>query len=87
MVSILQALKITLFYFIPLVASFAVMLVSVFILGPHWDFINGTIGFNVPRSPITIFILLIVAFVVGAIIFLIFLFKGIGDITEAALLE
>ena len=85
MVSIIQALKITLFYFIPLVASMAVMLVSVFILGPHWD--NGTIGFNVPNSPITIFILLIVAFVVGAIIFLIFLFKGIGDITEAALLE
>jgi len=87
MVSILQALKITLFYFIPLVASLAVMFVSVFILDPHWDFVNGTIGFNVPGSPIMIFILLIVAFVVGAIIFFIFLFKGIGDITEAALIE
>lgn len=87
MVSILQALKVTLFYFIPLVASLAAMFVSVFILGPHWDFVHGTIGFNVPSSPIMVFILLIVAFVVGAIIFLIFLFKGIGDITEAALIE
>ena len=87
MVSILQALKVTLFYFIPLVASLAVMFVSVFILGPHWNFDTGTLGFNVPSSPIMIFILLIVAFVVGAIIFFIFLFKGIGDITEAALIE
>ena len=87
MVGILQAMKITLFYFVPLVASLAVMFVSVLILGPHWDFVNGGIGFNVPSSPITIFVLLIVAFVVAAIIFFIFLFKGIGDITEAALIE
>ncbi|MCG3215547.1 MAG: hypothetical protein KAS63_02440 [Candidatus Heimdallarchaeota archaeon] len=86
MVSIFQALKITLFYFIPLVASLAVMFVTVLVLDPHWDLATG-FGFSVPADPIIVFILLIVGFVVGAIIFFIFLFKGIGDITEAALIE
>ena len=84
MVSILQALKITLFYFIPLTASLGAMLLAFFLANPTQDPVTGTLVFT--NAPIP-FYANIGIFVGAAIIFFIFLFKGIGDITEAALIE
>ena len=82
MVSILQALKITAFYCIFLIPSMAAMIVSVFLANPRQE--GGVIVFD--NAPIPFFGLIGI-FVGAALIFLIFLFKGIGDITEAALIE
>ena len=82
MVSILQALKYTAFYFIPLTASFGAMLLSIFIANPTQ--VTDGITFDTQYIP---FVWLIVIFVGSAFVFIVFLFKGIGDITEAALIE
>ena len=82
MVKFLQALKVTLFYFIPLTLSMGAMLLSFFLANPHQE--GGQILLD--NSPIP-FYGSIGIFVGGALIFLLFLFKGIGDITEAALIE
>ncbi len=84
MVKILQALKLTLFYFVPLTVSMGAMLLSVFLAGPHQDIVTEKIVFS--NEPISVFALIGI-FVGAAIIFIFFLFKGIGDITEAALIE
>ncbi|MHA1417471.1 MAG: hypothetical protein ACTSVO_02495 [Candidatus Heimdallarchaeaceae archaeon] len=82
MVKILQALKITLFYFVPLTVSMAAMLLSVLLADFHQ--VSGGIAFS--NEPIPVLALLGI-FVGAAIIFIFFLFKGVGDITEAALIE
>ncbi len=84
MVKILQALKITLFYFVPLTLSMGAMLLSFFLAGPQQNISTGEIDFS--NQPIPVLALLGI-FVGSAIIFIFFLFKGIGDITEAALIE
>lgn len=82
MVKILQALKITLFYFVPLTLSMGAMLISILLA----DIRQVTGGIAYSNDPIPVFALLGI-FVAAAIIFIFFLFKGIGDITEAALIE
>ena len=84
MVKFLQALKVTLFYFAPLTISLGAMLLSFFLANPRQNESTGEIIFsNVPIP----FLANIGIFVGAAIIFFLFLFKGIGDITEAALIE
>ncbi len=82
MVKILQALKITLFYFVPLTISMGAMLISLSLA----DLRQVSGGIAYANEPIPVFALLGI-FVAAAIIFIFFLFKGVGDITEAALIE
>ncbi|MHA1202370.1 MAG: hypothetical protein ACTSQ4_07605 [Candidatus Heimdallarchaeaceae archaeon] len=82
MVKILQALKITLFYFVPLTVSMGAMLLSLSLAGLQQ--VPGGIAYA--DGPIPVLALLGI-FVAASIIFIFFLFKGIGDITEAALIE
>lgn len=82
MVKFLQALKVTLFYFVPLTISMGAMLLSVFLLNIHEA--EGQIHFGTDIVPWYVSLSI---FVGAAIIFVLFLFKGIGDITEAALIE
>lgn len=60
------------------------MLLSFFLAGPVQNIVTGEIDFS--NEPIPVFALLGI-FIGAAIIFIFFLFKGIGDITEAALIE
>jgi hypothetical protein len=60
------------------------MLLSFFLAGPTQNLATGKIDFS--NEPIPMLALLGI-FVGAAIIFIFFLFKGIGDITEAALIE
>lgn len=85
MVGILQALKVTLFWFIPLTASligiiFSIVLLvngNLFYLGGQGYFFANPLGTG-PQ----------IAILVGSsVIFFFFLIKAIGDITEAALIE
>ncbi len=82
MVGVLQALKVTLFWFIPLTASLIGILFSI-IIGSSDTLYFGSVGYPLAfgRGPQ-------IAILVGScVIFLFFLIKAIGDITEAALIE
>ena len=78
MVSILRALKITLFYFIPIILSLAVFIIGILILNIHYD-VNGNLtiikNVGLPLGLIG----------GGGFLFLLFMLKAIGDMAEEAL--
>jgi hypothetical protein len=85
MVGILQALKVTLFWFIPLTASLTGIMFSLVLLLNGNLFFLGGLGYffanPIGTGPQ-------IAILVGScLIFFFFLIKAIGDITEAALIE
>ena len=82
MVGILQALKVTLFWFIPLTASLIGIIFSTVLLITDQINIGGqSVFFTFGTGPQ-------IAILVGScVIFFFFLIKAIGDITEAALIE
>ena len=82
MVGILQALKVTLFWFIPLTASLMGIIFSTVLL------ITDQINFGGRTVLFTFGIGSQIAILVGScVLFFFFLIKAIGDITEAALIE
>jgi len=82
MVGILQALKVTLFWFIPLTASLVGIIFStVLLITDQINFGGNTVYFTFGIGPQ-------IAILVGScVLFFFFLIKAIGDITEAALIE
>lgn len=82
MVGILQALKVTLFWFIPLTASLmGIIFSTVLLITDQINFGGETVYFTFGRGPQ-------IAILVGScVLFFFFLIKAIGDITEAALIE
>lgn len=82
MVGILQALKVTLFWFIPLTASLIGILFSIVIWSSDTIYL-GSVGY-----PLAFGTGSQIAILVGScVLFFFFLIKAIGDITEAALIE
>ena len=82
MVGILQALKVTLFWFIPLTASLMGIIFSTVLMFTRFvNFGDETIEFTFKTGSH-------IAILVGScVLFFFFLIKAIGDITEAALIE
>jgi len=77
MVGILRALKITLFYFAPIVVSLVAFVIGLQLLNTHY----GSKG----ELVITINALPIILVVAGGFFFVLFLIKAVGDIAEEAL--